>query len=212
MRVRLLFPRSASEGRYLELVSIFLARRTRTTKSHDDLWAEVLNYDDNRVSSFLDRVVFKDYASDVLEFPFLIYDLEGIPYWLVMELLRHRFIAREFSLEQLSQRSISPLRLRVDVPDCYADVVTRYLTQIAERSAGLPPEEIRKAVPQGVLVSLGIGGNARAWHRIFRLRCSKEMGGHGTAHPDFQRISDEMLRLARSVYPHIFKSLFSGDQ
>lgn len=210
MQVHLLFPTSVAEGRYLEQVAVFLARRTRTLKAHDDLWREVRGYSDERLTSFLERVVYNDYATDVLEFPFLIYDLEAVPYWLVMELLRHRFLAREFSIEQLSQRAISPFRLAVDVPQQCADSVSTYLAKLAEVSTDLPPEEVRKALPQGVLVNLGIGGNARAFHHLFVMRCSKSMGGHGTAHPCFQRLADDMLRLARAVYPHIFNRLING--
>lgn len=111
MKSTLMFPRNDTDGKYLEDVAIFMARRCRTVKSHDELWKEVVESSPTKKSNFLDKVVGEEWAIDIYEFAYLTYDMENIPYWLVMELLRHRLIAREFSLEMLSQRAISPLKL-----------------------------------------------------------------------------------------------------
>lgn len=212
MKSTLMFPRNDTDGKYLEDVAIFMARRCRTVKSHDELWKEVVESSPTKKSNFLDKVVGEEWAIDIYEFAYLTYDMENIPYWLVMELLRHRLIAREFSLEMLSQRAISPLKLVInsnnkidDLRELYKDYIEKVDDLIINR--GLKFEDIRDYIPQGVEVNLGISGNVRAFHHYFFMRNSPLLGGKGGAHPQFQKLADSMLNQARLVYPNIVKEV-----
>jgi thymidylate synthase ThyX len=208
MNSRLLFPDSDT-GKRLETITIFAARRCRTTKSHDELMAEVRDYDSIKRTKFINGVVHTEWAGDVLEMADLIYDLENIPVWLIIELLRHRLLSRDFSIEQLSQRAISPGKLEVDVPLSYRQITLDYIDTLLKQADVLntPPEELRKMFPQAVLVNLVVKANLRAWSHFFFMRCSKSMGGKGGAHPDFERLADDMLYQGRLVYPILLRQL-----
>lgn len=204
MRARLLVPSSSVQGQYLEHIAIFAARRCRTTKDFGDLIDEVEGYSLEKRANFLHKVVQEDWAADVLEMIHLVYDIEGIPMWMVVELLRHRLLAREFSLEQLSQRAINAERLNYEAPLAFHPIIDAYLAQIMKKAKELklPPEELRKAFPQGVLVNFVIGGNLRAFHHFFFMRSSPLFGGKGGAHPDFMKLADQMQAQARERLPH----------
>ncbi len=203
MKSTLLFPSSVEEGSKLEDIAIFAARRCRTTKSHGELLEEVAGYSLERKGNFLKRVVNEDWALDILEFPILIYDLEDIPLWLIVEFLRHRYLARDFSFEQLSQRAIDSSRLRVDVPEPFTALVDKYVKEILEiaKDESIPIEDIRATYPQGILVNLAISSNLRAFQHLFYMRCSPKLGGKGGAHPKFQTLADGMFEQAKEVYP-----------
>ncbi len=206
--VHLMVPRSVEEGEYNELVAIFSARRCRTTKSYQDLWDEVLSYTSAKKQEFLSKVVVQDWAADVLEMLFMVYDIERVPVWLVVELLRHRLLWREFSMEQLSQRAISSLSLEVEAPTPEMQgIVDNYLQVVREQlqQGKIPPENLREIIPQGVLVNLTIGGNLRAFHHFFFMRSSVLLQGKGGAHLKFMAIADEMQKLAVERFPNTMK-------
>lgn len=204
MKSTLLFPRNTEEGGYLEGLAAFGARRCRTRKVHDELMAEVDGWTPERRQNFLHKVINEDWALDVAEIPYLIYDWEGIPVWMIIELLRHRLIARDFSLEQLSQRAI-----KITDIDCSPEleqVVGEYVQKLTE--LGLAPEAYREAIPQGAKVNLVIAGNVRAFHHLFMMRSSE---GYGGAHHKFQELTDQALAQARTVYPVLLApELFKG--
>src|SRR3990167_3055919 len=194
----LLFPSSPLVGENLETLTIYAARRCRTTKQHDELMAEVLSFSDEKRTMFLQTVIFQDWAADVLEIAHLVYDIEDAPLWLVIELLRHRLIARDFSLEQLSQRAIDPARLRVSIQDPgLNELAQEYLQKIHSynKEHHLPPEQAREAYLQSTLVNFVIAGNLRAFSHFWFMRAS-EPNGKGGAHPMFQRLADQMLQQA----------------
>src|SRR3972149_1837364 len=150
MKAYLLSPNNPEAGREAETIAIFAARRCRTTKSHQELWEEVALYSDEKRREFLSKVVTEDWAADVLEMIHLVYDIEDAPVWLVIELLRHRLIAREFSLEQLSQRAISASKLKVETQNsAMRTLVNNYLENISKlnETERLPPEELREVFP-----------------------------------------------------------------
>ena len=206
----MMVPRSKEDGRYHESVAIFAARRCRTPKSYDELWVEVNGYSDEKRINFLQKVVTEDWAADVLEMIPMTFDWEGVPVWLVIELLRHRLVAREFSLEQLSQRAISPLKLKVEIPNGelqeLADEYIEKIKQIIE-SGRIPPEDAREAFPQGVLVNLCISGNLRAFHHFFFMRSSELFQGKGGAHRKFMDLADQMQVRALDRLPVTMKTI-----
>lgn len=205
-----MFPRDLEEGTYLENVAIFAARRCRTTKRYYELWREVNGYTTEKRENFITQVVYQDFAIDVLEMLHLVFDIEDVPLWLVIEMLRHRLLFRDFSMEQLSQRAIDPLRLRVvaPTPELQA-LVDDYLKLIhkAIEEGRVPPENLREIMPQGVLVNLVLAGNARAWHHLFYMRCSTVFGGKGGAHIKFMALADAAFYQAHQVYPLGFKEI-----
>ena len=198
MKVTRLFPRNKDDGSYLEDVAIFAARRCRTTKDFDALWSEVISYSEDKSRNFLNQVVFTDWAADVLEMQPLIYDVEGVPVWLVIEMLRHRLMWRDFSMEQLSQRAINPAKLVIKAPTpALQDLVDEFVTKATALAAAgqVPPEQFREVIPQGVLVNLVIGSNLRAFHHFWFMRSSEAMGGKGGAHPLFMEMADKMQKI-----------------
>lgn len=199
-----LFPRTLEEGQYLEDLAIFAARRCRTTKTTEQLWEEVNAKTPGQKRQFLEAVVYQDWALDVLEMLPIHYDVMNVPVWLIIELLRHRLIWRDFSMEQMSQRAIPSNRLQVRVPEEFESMVQSYLAQaieIIKAYPDIPAEDYRAVFPQGVLVNLVIAGNIRAFQHYFFMRCSEAIGGAGGAHPLFMIIADEMLLQASDVYP-----------
>lgn len=205
MKATLLFPDSQATGSFLEDIAIFAARRCRTTKTYTQLWVEVNSSSLAKKSNFLRQVIHEDWAADVLEMIDLIYDLENIPMWLVLELLRHRHIAREFSLEQLSQRAIAASRLEVDEhPNTrLRDLEQAYLRTLLDIAAEekLTPESMRDFFPQNILVNFVIKGNLRAFHHFWWMRSSPLFQGKGGAHPKFQMLADSMYEQAAYVLP-----------
>ncbi len=212
MKVHRLFPRTLEEGAYLEDVAVFSARCCRTIKDYDELWEEVNGYSTEHKGTFLDRVVSQDWALDILEMTHLVHYWADIPVWLIIELLRHRHIARDFSLEQLSQRAISGLRLKVETSPALQSITDKYLDDLnAELAAErIKPEELRESLPQGVLVNLVIAGNLRSWQHLFYMRASTEIGGKGGAHPKFQELIDETFKLTQEVYPIAIKTILAA--
>jgi len=203
MKVTRLFPRNVEEGSYMEHLAIFAARRCRTVKSIEDLRLEVGDYSLSHKKTFLNKVVNEDWALDVLEFPYLIFDIEDVPVWLMIEFLRHRLISRDFSFEQLSQRAMDPGRLKVDFPKGFEDQMANYLGWIEDwaKDEKIPNEILRSLYPQGVLVNFVVAANLRAWQHVFYMRMSEEEGGKGGAHPKFQELAGEFYRQAQEVYP-----------
>lgn len=210
MRAVLMFPDSVESGHYQELLAAFSARRCRSTKTHDTLWEEVNSWSPLKLRSFLRTVVMTEFAGDVLEMIQLNYDLEEVPLWLVVELLRHRFIARAFSLEQLSQRAISPLKLNVIAPsERLQEVVDEYVRRVGEIATEerLSPEQVREVFPQGVLVNLCVAGSLRSFHHFFFMRSSPLYQGKGGAHVKFMELADSMQAQARQVLPVTMEEL-----
>lgn len=204
MQVRLLVPRNRTEGEHLESVAIFASRRCRTTKEYDELWQEVMSYTPEKRKNFLQNVVNQEWAADVLEMIQLVYDVEGVPVWLVIELLRHRLVAREFGMEQLSQRAIAPFKLQVEIRDSdLRDLTNKFIedaTTIAKLKH-LTPEDMREAFPQGVLVNFCIAGNLRAFMHFFFMRSSELFQGKGGAHKKFMDLSDSMQEVTKERLP-----------
>ena len=213
MKVQILHPKDREAGEYAENIAIFAARRCRTTKSREDLWSEVTGYTDEKRRQFLQQVVFTDWAGDVLEMIHLAFDIEGVPVWLVVELLRHRLVAREFSLEQLSQRAINPGRLEVEVsnPKLKA-VIDRYIKFVNEvgEEEKIPPEDLREAFPQGVLVNFVIAGNLRAFHHFWFMRSSQLYQGKGGAHTKFMSLADQMQEQASKFLPITMETILKA--
>lgn len=216
MRVELVHP-SPAIGETYEKIAYMAARRARTVKDHDALRREALEeVTTERRRRFLRAVIQEEWSLDVAEMSLFVYDIEGVPSWLMTELLRHRLIAREWSLEQRSKRAIHGHRLPVVNPweegtPLHADMAAliRQSQELMARAAaeGHPAERIRYAALEGTETAFMAAGNARAMHHLFTLRGSPAIGGDGKAAPVFQEVTDRMFALAQEACPGLFQAL-----
>ncbi len=212
MNVTLMFP-DKSIGSYFEQLAHFASRRARTVKNHDDLINEVWNASSEKRAKYLKAVVQEEWSLDVMEMNIFVYDIEGVPSWLMTEFLRHRLIARDWSFEQRSKRAIHGHRIDVINPfssdlDCWSDYedLVEQSQRLMERMTkkGYPAELTRYAALEGTETSFVCASNARALHHLFTLRGSKDIDGDGKAAPAFLELVDEMYRQANEVCPVLF--------
>lgn len=235
MNVTLLFPRNREEGEYFERLIQFAARRARTYKDHKGLWEEINNSTPEKRANFVRQVAVTEWSLDVLEMSFFMYDIEGIPSWLPVELYRHRFLFHDWSPEQRSKRALQADKLPVVNP--YKDLLDNSLaaTRLAPenarilrrynkfeelakasqefmregREAGEAPQLTRYAALEGAETALCLAANARALHHLFTMRGSKTMVGEtgGKAAPEFQEMVEIMYTQAKEVCPLIFEKV-----
>ena len=213
MEVRLMFP-NKSVGMWYERLAHFAARRARTMKTHDELHDEVYSTLPAKREHFLRHILEEEWSRDVAEFNIFVWDVEGAPSWLMVELLRHRFIARDWSPEQRSKRAIHGERIPVVNPFDGADFQPwqdfQDLAAMSQRfmadwhDNGIPAEQTRYAALEGSETAFCIAGNARALYDMWRLRGSTATVGDGKAHPLFQQLADTMYRQAVEVAPLLF--------
>ena len=215
MKVTLMFPRNAEDGLYLEAICHFAARRARTLRRHDELIDEVSGAGIQGREHFLHHILQSEWSLDVAEMSLFVYDVEGVPSWLMTEFLRHRLIARDWSFEQRSKRAIGAHRIPVINPfdpnlepahyQQMEDLVAHSHTAMSLwRADGVAPEKIRYGALEGSDTAFVVASNARALHHLFTLRGSKALGGNGTAAPEFWAVVADMHQQARQVCPNLF--------
>lgn len=215
MKVRLLFPEDQSQGRIFEQLAYFAARRARTMKGHHALMNEARCITHERRASFLRYILEEEWARDVAEFSFFAWDVEHAPSWLMTELLRHRFIAREWSPEQRSKRAIhgeripvvNPFDMHINYESWYGmeSLITASQALMAQaHHVGEPAEKTRYAALEGSETAFCLAGNARAVYDLVSQRGSTKTIGNGKAHPVFQELADTMYHQAREVCPMLF--------
>ena len=203
----LLDPTDRRQANYQELVAIYAARRTRTLKPSGQLLDELNKWSFERRANFIQKVVHEDWAVDIYEMIDLTWDWQSVPSWLLTEMMRHRQIWRDFSLEALSQRAVAGIRLPFDTGRPALDEMAHQYMDALEleiKADRLHPEDLREYIPQGVRVNCVIKANVRAWHHFFYMRCSEGSGGKGGAHPIFEALADQMFRQAREIFPRLF--------
>lgn len=219
MKVTLMFP-DASTGALFQDLAFFAARRARTLKDHDALWKEAFEASEEKQSRFLYTILAEEWSLDVAEFNLFMFDVEAAPSWLMIELLRHRMLARDFSFEQRSKRAIHAGRISAINPFDKTTELVNYLVMadliddaqkvqeyLAEQK--VPAERLRYAALEGSETSFVVAGNARTLHHLFDLRCSTSVGGRGTAAPEFQDLADDMYRQVRLVCPMLFPQIIA---
>jgi len=215
-----MFPRTQEEGEYLEKLCHFAARRARALVSHEALWAEVEGATPEKRAHFLHYILQEEWSLDVAEMTLFVYDIEGVPSWLITELLRHRFIARDFSFEQRSKRAIQGQRIPVltDMGDeggqgtvIMQELARHSIEAMTElRHLGYPAQKLRYASLEGSETGLVCAANARALHHLFTLRGGQEIGGDGKAAPEFQELVRQMWGQAKAVCPNLFATLLKS--
>ena len=217
MPATMLFPRTAEEGEYFERLAYMAARRARSVKTHEGLKEETFNATPERLTHFLNAIVKEEWSLDVAEMSLFVFDVYGVPSWLMIEFLRHRFIAHDWSFEQRSKRAIQGHRIPVINPfDPESEFHGRFDRLIEEshqlmldaHKAGVPAEKMRYAAFEGTETAFFVAGNARALHHVFTLRGNSEtIDGNGTAAPEFFSLIDDMFYQAQAVCPNLFETL-----
>ncbi len=220
MKVTLMFPTQQlleiNGWAGFEELAYFAARRARSMKTHNELWDEVAQADTAKTTRFLRAILHEEWSLDVADMNIFIYDLEGVPSWLMVEFLRHRLIARDWSFEQRSKRAIHGERIPVINPfDRDTEAVWHHwMAALIDKShrlmadahaAGIPAEKLRYACLEGSETAFVAAANARALHHLFTMRGSTDIGGDGRAAPEFMEVVDEMYRQAKDVCPLLFE-------
>lgn len=130
--------------------------------------------------------------------------IEGVSRVLLAQLTRHRLAS--FSVQ--SQRYCGCEPEDVIIPQSIRDkgfrgTMTMLLTRIAGTyealiEEGVPEEDARFVLPQGVTTRLMMTANARELRHFFSLRCCNR------AQWEIRELADEMLRQCREVAPLLF--------
>lgn len=155
----------------------------------------------------------------VIEHASFTFEIVGVSRVLLAQLTRHRIAS--FSVE--SQRYC-----RIEIKDAYTQFVTppkmeklplagatiaddyrcfcrsavvKYMSYIA---SGLPEEDARFVLPQGIKTDLIMTMNARELRHFFALRCCNR------AQWEIRQMADEMLRQCKKVAPVLFNEAGPG--
>ena len=213
MKVTLIHPRNREDGTWWEKIAHFAARTARSIKTYDELIAEVEHSTEERRAAFLEAIIEREWSLDVAEMNTFIWHIANVPSWLMIELLRHRFIARDWSFEQRSKRAIYGERIPVLNPFEGDDELFFEMNGLIEKSLalmakahkkGMSAEKVRYASLEGSVTSFVAAANARTLHHFFTLRGSSDIDGNNTAAPEFQKVADAMFEQAHQVSPLLF--------
>lgn len=133
--------------------------------------------------------------------------IEGVSRVLLAQLTRHRLAS--YSVQ--SQRYCGVDEMDVIIPQSAADKsgVKELLVQMAETydaliGEGVPEEDARYILPQGITTRLMMTANARELRHFFALRCCSR------AQAEIRQLADEMLRQCREVAPVLFADAGPG--
>ena len=141
----------------------------------------------------------------VLEHATFTFLVEGVSRVLLAQLIRHRIA----SFSVLSQRyvqlvddtsfvlpqSIMGADLGCEVSTLLEDAMDIYEALLDK---GVPAEDARYIIPQGVVTDLMVTMNARELRHFFQLRCCNR------AQKEIRDLADEMFRQCRKVAPILF--------
>lgn len=146
----------------------------------------------------------------VLEHAAFTFRISGVSRVLLAQLTRHRIVS--FSVE--SQRYTNSKNNPVHLPDSLYEsqlhvdvlnVVTRAVSLYEELvRQGVPKEDARYILPQGITTNLVLTANARELRHIFALRCCNR------AQTEIRELAWKMLRLCREAAPILFNDAGPG--
>lgn len=136
--------------------------------------------------------------------------IEGISRVTLAQLTRHRMAS--FSVQ--SQRYCGVDAGSVVIPDSMCRTDAAYLLVRHKREAaklygaltemGIPAEDARYILPQGITTTLMMTANARELRHFFSLRCCNR------AQWEIRQLADEMLKLCKGVAPVLFADAGAG--
>lgn len=138
-----------------------------------------------------------------INFTFLIEDMSRVT---LAQLTRHRLAS--YSVESQRYCGVDTDDLDIVRPESfrerhYVGSVDYLLMQCAELydsmvKDGIPKEDARYILPQGIMTRLVLTMNARELRHFFALRCCNR------AQTEIRELADEMLRLCRKAMPDVF--------
>lgn len=145
----------------------------------------------------------------VLEHAVLTYSISNVSRIMTHQLVRHRIA----SYSQQSARAIDVSEGYVMLPtsiynsDCreeYIEMSNNILSFYKKMVdvVGIPKEDARYIVPNGILTNIVVTMNARELRHFFKMRLSKD------AQWEIRSVAKEMLYIAYSELPNIFKDLW----
>lgn len=143
--------------------------------------------------------------TSVLEHANYTFKITNVSRILLAQLTRHRIAS--YSVK--SQRYINHGDAKYYIPetilkdDKARTITLNTLAQASEAyrelvDMGIPKEDARYLLPQGIMTDLILTMNARELHHFFSLRCCNR------AQTEIRKLADGMLALVREVSPEIF--------
>lgn len=152
------------------------------------------------------RELVKRGHTSVLEHAVFTFSIEGVSRVCTHQLVRHRIA----SYSQQSQRYVKLTGASVVVPPSIAskpeakevfDKAVRECLKAYQEllKLGIPPEDARFVVPQGVRTNIVVTMNARSLLNFFELRCCYR------AQWEIRQLAWKMLELVKKVAPTIFE-------
>lgn len=156
------------------------------------------------------RNALKSGHESVAEHASFTFIIEGVSRVLLAQLTRHRLAS--FSVQ--SQRYCGAEPEDVVIPQSIKDKhlggnMTMLMTRIAGTyqallDEGVPEEDARFILPQGITTRLMMTANARELRHFFSLRCCNR------AQWEIRELADEMLRQCKEVAPVLFAKAGAG--
>ena len=185
-----------------ERVVAVASKMSRSRKGWDYHWSEM---SEEEVETWIRDAILHGYWS-VLEHSVYTFSIEGISRVASHQLVRHRIA----SYTQMSHRFAKPVdeyyrpvvppsaerRAKGIVEEAYEEAYKRYYELL---QAGVPEEDARYVLPNGVNTNIVVTMNARELYNFFALRlCSR-------AQWEIRKVAWLMLEEVKKVHPRLFK-------
>jgi len=185
-----------------ERVVAVASKMSRSRKGWDYHWQ---NMTDEEVEEWIRDAIIHGYWS-VLEHSVYTFSIEGISRVTSHQLVRHRIA----SYTQMSHRFAKPVdeyykpvippsaerRAKDVVEEAYTDAYNHYYKLL---EAGVPEEDARYVLPNGVNTNIIVTMNARELYNFFALRlCSR-------AQWEIRQVAWKMLEEVKKVHPRLFR-------
>ena len=146
----------------------------------------------------------------VLEHAVFTFRIRGVSRVLLAQLTRHRLVSYSVESQRYTNSRDNPVYLPLSIitSNIYEMVETH--VEEAERlyaemlGKGIPKEDARYILPQGVTTNLVMTANARELRHIFSLRCCNR------AQTEIRGLAWKMLRLCQEAAPGLFKDAGPG--
>lgn len=161
--------------------------------------------------------------TSVLEHIQFTFSVKGVSRVLTHQLVRHRHLSfsqqsmRYVDVHKLSDNIVIPTTVKniMENEESLADTISEqpmmvkfnnYLKAMHELMAemdkhGIPSEDQRYFVPNGVMANITVTGNARAWIEFCKLRCCTR------AQKEIREMADKIKDILKEECPFIFQNL-----
>ena len=185
-----------------EKIIAIASKMSRSRKGWDYHWQ---NMTDEEIEEWIRDAIVHGYWS-VLEHSVYTFSLEGISRVASHQLVRHRIA----SYTQMSHRFAKPVdeyyqpvippstknRARQTVEEAYREAYNYYYKLL---EAGVPEEDARYVLPNGVNTNIVVTMNARELYNFFALRlCSRTQW-------EIRQVAWKMLEEVKKVHPRLFR-------